>query len=432
MEYKSSDIIPFFEGPYLDMNVHTEKEFTDRLHVFSQGMLRSFSFDDAVLIGGSLYIIVTKGGTMNDLELCDSDIDLFITAKDSLEAFSKLERVLTYFQNYAKEEERKILFIFRGMLIDILIQGKRRVQVLLTSYTSLHQCLGDLNMAHLHMFYTNGTLYTTELAMDCIRKKETVMCRAPVKDVKARKIQEQGITWRGKVLTSVMDPHFYATINILDAMKETIDLGKDPLVEEKEEGNRKDLQAFISTDIHLILEKALLLASVNWSKYRTSYLDLYGINHDIDIFDLHIRLPADDIVRECKWYSSRNKRAGEILMIDTPGSSPSPAIFIVFSLQVTESIYVKVVQDLLISIPILETQCVNDLFRKISGKDEEELIFIYNCSFSKFLDAERLPVEYFMLRTDELYTVSFMVLAVEDEDPVRTLVAEIYELSSLL
>ena len=242
MDYSKENFFSFFDlykegihnkfGPV----THSEQEFQRRFKIFTGGLLDNFDYNNAFLCGGSLFAMLDPliadeelSGNSNPSTstLCSSDIDLFILRDGSIEdSLLKLKCVLQHFVAYANEKEKEILFIIRGLLIEVMIGNERRVQVLLTSYTTVESCLSFMSVIHLHMYFDGKALYASDAAIDNIMRKETKMCRAPIKDTKIGQLISRGITPVGEILTTKMDNDFHSVLKSLDAIKEKVDNGE--------------------------------------------------------------------------------------------------------------------------------------------------------------------------------------------------------------
>lgn len=291
---------------------HPEHEFHRRFDLFTQGLLKDFDYRDAFLCGGSLFAMLD--GSISEQEIngfqsdalpsamANSDIDLFILRESTTEeSLRKLLRVLNYFVEYTKRENLGILFVLRGLLVEVMIENKRRIQVLLTIYRTIEDCISNMSVLHLHMYFNGKKLYASDAAIDNIMRKETRMCRAPIKDTKIPQLISRGITPVGEILTTKMDSDFLETLQMLANIKCKLDTLQD-IDTTIPYGNG----LYVSRNVSDIVHRLSMTARAKWNEKRLTWLQNCRIENDIDLFDLSIRLPAPDILFRCAFFRIRD------------------------------------------------------------------------------------------------------------------------------
>jgi len=336
MLYKPEDIIDFFEKfpqglqDISNSNYITygKPDFNVRFALFTQKLLENFNYQDAILCGGSLFAILDRIVPSSEFETSCSDLDLFIlrSSEDNDKSsypntLRKLKNVLQHFTAFANVNNLNVVFIVRGLLIEVMIQGKRRIQLLLSVYDNPADCIGNMSVLHLHLYY-NGSLFASTGAIENIKKKVTKMCRAPIKDVKIPQLISRGVTPIGDILITTMDDQYHQTLKDLDDVKTALD-ANEPLPD----------KVNICTDIDKVLQECEILTKAKWNPQRLDYLRQMKITQDIDVFDLNIRLPAPDILYRCRFYKVGKKR--KILKIKSTMAIESPAIFLERDIQLT-------------------------------------------------------------------------------------------------
>ena len=431
MDYKHDNIVNFFQR-YPDgiknnfgQITHRDSEFRIRFSVFMQGLLDDFDYNNAILCGGSLYAMLDKSLEIEDVALCDSDIDLFILrSSDEAEGMegdktlTKLCSVLKHFENYANAHGLKILYVVRGLLIEVMIQGKRRVQVLLSRYDNEKSCISWMSVVHLHMYY-NGDLYASEAAIDNILRKETRMVRAPIKDVKIPQLIARGITPVGDILITKMDPGFHAVLKYLDHLKNTLDAGD--ILSDPSNG------MMVYTDIDTVLENVKDIIQAKWHPTRMDYLKKLKIQSDIDIFDLSIRLPAPEILCRCQFYKTTDHaRKLKVLKIKSTVAAESPAIFMERNVILKHSVPLtqkgESTEKVISFIPTDNIMYLERYFRRQSVfRFHADISHVVNPNGTMYKEAElpkELPVN-----------ISFMILVNENLDSMMFL--DIIEISEI-
>jgi len=327
MNYRHEDIITLYDrypggikNNYGNIT-HDKAAFHRRFDLFTQNMLRDFDYQNAVLCGGSLFTMLDATVDAADFPFnVKSDLDLFILRMGSTEqAQTKLRNVLLYFCLYAQKENLDIYFVARDMLIEVMIQTRRRIQVLLTVYDSIEECLGNMSVLHLHMYF-DGELHASEAAIDNIMRRETRMCRIPIKDVKIPQLISRNVTPVGDILTTRMDPDFHRTLTFLESIKRNIDEGRPT-----QDVCFVDSPYVVTADANTIIVLTQHLMECKWRPQRLEYLKQLRIKQDIDVFDLNIRLPAPDILYRCAF--SRASKRRRILKIKSTLTNENPAVF---------------------------------------------------------------------------------------------------------
>ncbi len=401
MDYEMKDIINVFQKYPHGIQTNNSKitvdqsEFTRKFNVFTNGILQDLDFTNCILIGGSLFSMLDNNVKLEELSSMNSDIDLFILKDEPASTFDKFHNVLQFFKNYAEKHNLCILFVSRGVLIEVLIENCRRIQIILSSYNTPAKCISSLGLIHLHMYY-DGQLYASEQAIDNIKRRETLMCRAPMKDTKISTLISRGITPVGDIILTRMDSAFYISINDIDSLKEAMD---NRNVSDQLE---KLSNYLVTNDICEIYHHTCNLAKNKWNDSRSKILRQLKITVDIDMFDLSIRLPAPEVLCRCVFVrcepctASSSMRKRKILKIKS-SFSLSPALFAERSLQLTSDFQIPKTE--LSEIRKQEQEIVelnvmkNDNLRYLERYFKREIVFRYVSNFTHILDKRGLLFE---------------------------------------
>jgi hypothetical protein len=307
--------------------VHPKQDFFRRFDLFTQRTVSDFYEDGVYVCGGSLFAILDRSISDDELRRSDSDIDIFVVRNNGTgDSLRKLGKILRHFRAFADERDLNILFVLRGLLVEVLIQNMRRIQVLMTNFPSIESCLSYTSATHLHLYFDGKTLQVSDAAVDSLMRRETRMCRAPIKDTTLSRWISRGVTPMGEILTTKMDKDYLNMLSELKTIKQRIDGDEfDPV--DFDDG-------MCSTDPDRVLQSAMDLAYAKWNERRLKWLANCGIECDIDIFDLSIRLPAPGILYRCAFFkiggentphgekSNRQRRMLKIV------HKESPAIFV--------------------------------------------------------------------------------------------------------
>jgi len=408
MDYTKDDIIPLYgrfpDGIYNQYGqvTYDKTQFEKRFEIFTQGLLDNFEYENAILCGGSLFNSMDVTVNSDDFTTLTSDLDLFILKTGDIpKTLTKLENVLQHFENYAKNENLEIIYISRGALVEVMIQTKRRIQILLTVYDNEEDCIANMSVVHLHIYY-NGELNASNAAIDNIIRRETRMCRAPIKDTKIPQLISHNITPVGDILQTRMDEEFHQTLDTLSQIKVHFDIHGNL--------NKFNLPTSfkydITTDILKVIEYTQDELNANWNHKRMAYLTQMNIKQDIDVFDLNIRLPAPDILFRCTFF--RGKKKEKVLKIKTAVKIPSPAIFMERGIFLKKAINLD--EDV-VDVDILRTDNIRYLERYFS----RQAVFRYNKDVTHVTQAnidvhQKLNITFMILINDGIQSVMFFDL----------------------
>lgn len=326
------DFYDIFTNVQCKRVIHEKDVFLKRYKNFTKGLFTDFDFTNAVLSGGSLFSLLDK--SISDDEILHdntADLDMFLIRNDDF--LKKLTYIVNFFENYAKKRNLNIVFVARGLLVEILIENCRRIQLLCTCYKSVEKCILSLDFVHVHMYFDGKTILASKDAMKHIRKRETRLVGVPIKKPRVEKLSQKNIKLVNSPVVTEMDLNFFDTLTILDNFKEKVN-------QNQEITDFYDFHVYFTTHDLIIFIKNL--SNSKWKSERALFLKKVKTNYDIDIFDLFIRLPLSENIIDNLLLKKTDHTNTRVIKLGLDNFKKScPALFVERKLQVLLFYYCK-------------------------------------------------------------------------------------------
>lgn len=253
-------------------------EFRARLGESGNGVLDDVLEMPRVFLGGGAVVTLLRAG--DSWRTYPFDFDIFLLASPYI--VEDLGRLLLHFDTYARARGCVPHFIIRGMLIEVLIGGARRIQIIVTRFKDPWTCMYLVDLAYDQIFYDGEHVWMSHLAFSAFNTGFTRSTRVPVKSTRLSKLRAKGFTILGSYQQTELDPTYTALLDKIDDAKAFLD--KDP----------RRVWTCVGLDVHLdfvsAFEAVLVQIDYRWHSMRFFHLHKHFLFSDIDIFDQNFRV----------------------------------------------------------------------------------------------------------------------------------------------
>lgn len=173
--YKKLDINPKYltyniykEIKNIDKNICNYKMFEERWNIFTFNILKDIDWEDIIVAGGSMNIILNEENKIEDNK--NSDIDIFIYGND----LKKKIRKFIYLLHYFDKLKLQIKYIHRDNIIELLIKNYRKIQIIFTFFENPNDIIYSFDLSHVQIFYDGKNIYATHLGFNSLINKKSV------------------------------------------------------------------------------------------------------------------------------------------------------------------------------------------------------------------------------------------------------------------
>ena len=143
----------------------SSEEITRRLKCVLDGFDDLCHIPNVVLAGGSLMYVLDDSGSAELPGTSDLDFFIFGEEKEKMVAVAKILQVL---------EKYSPRYFARGHVIDVLIPGRRAIQIIVTRTSKAYQVVENFDLGYVQIFLKNGIIWATHLAVVAFRDRKTV------------------------------------------------------------------------------------------------------------------------------------------------------------------------------------------------------------------------------------------------------------------
>ena len=147
----------------------TKDESLLRMTLMTQGVMKNMNWDNVILAGGAVNIMLDA--TLQPTDFPGSDIDIFIYGQTSDIRQNKVNQLLQYFADQVYPNRRHF-YAMRGSVISIYIDECPTVfQIISGNSKTILDVLHYFDLDHLRVAYQNGEFYMTMEAAEAFRTK---------------------------------------------------------------------------------------------------------------------------------------------------------------------------------------------------------------------------------------------------------------------
>lgn len=132
--------------------------FEERLNTFTEGHLRNLSWDNVVLAGGCLSLLLSKNHIIEDYPT--SDVDLFVYGNED-ERKNKMQELVAYFHNTGIA-----LTYQRGVIVSVFVRGsKRNFQIINSGWKKADEIIEDFDLSISQIYFDGKQVKCTGTAL---------------------------------------------------------------------------------------------------------------------------------------------------------------------------------------------------------------------------------------------------------------------------
>lgn len=210
------------------------QERNRKLGVLVKDFEKLLDIPNCILSGGSVVSCLDSKISCDDVKNSKQDLDFFLygSSESITIALKKCIEIL---------DDLSPLYCIRSNCIDVLISGKRNIQIIVTNDENPYNVVSNFDFAYCQSYVENKTFYSVNIALSSFRYRKTYCCKNEISRDRLDKVRKKGFEIDVDDNVEIQEISKITSVNRFVLNKVKIEVDSENLCDETNELLKSDM-----------------------------------------------------------------------------------------------------------------------------------------------------------------------------------------------